>query len=306
MRVLSIGEILWDIFPDQERLGGAALNFSANTARLGDSATLITAIGDDARGRAALEIMRQLGLTTDCVHVVQGHATGVARVGVNASGDPCFEIPRPAAFDQLTMTPDLYADALLNKSDWLYFGTLMQTEPHIEQIIEHLAQTLPKIRCFYDINLREGHWNLPLVERLCHLASILKLNEQEARTLAKLSGISVSEYSLTTFCEVWAKGFDIDTICVTLGEAGCYVYSGDEECNVPGYSTIVEDTVGAGDAFAAAFLHGFHHHWPIERIARFANALGSIVASKAGATPNWSIEECFTVAGISSGEIASY
>ena len=45
MRVLSIGEILWDIFPDQERLGGAALNFSANIGRLGDSATLITAVG---------------------------------------------------------------------------------------------------------------------------------------------------------------------------------------------------------------------------------------------------------------------
>jgi fructokinase len=304
VRVLSVGEILWDIFPDQERLGGAALNFSANTARLGNSATLMTAVGDDARGRAALEIMHQLGLTTDCVHIAHGHATGVAQVGVNASGDPRFEIPRPAAFDQLTMTPDLYADALRNKSDWLYFGTLMQTEPHIERMIEHLGQTLPGIRCFYDINLREGHWNLPLVERLCRLTSVLKMNEQEARILARLSGISPSEYSLTTFCKVWAKRFDIDTICVTLGEAGCYVYSGGEEYNVPGYATIVEDTVGAGDAFAAAFLHGLNHHWPIERIAHFANALGSIVASKAGATPDWSIEECFMVAGISSGEIA--
>ena len=41
MQVLSIGEILWDIFPDRELLGGAALNFSANIQRLGDSAGLL-------------------------------------------------------------------------------------------------------------------------------------------------------------------------------------------------------------------------------------------------------------------------
>ena len=146
----------------------------------------------------------------------------------------------------------LLSDIVRWTPSWCYYGTLFPSRAHGRRVLRQLFEALPDARRFYDINLREGHWNLPLVERLCHLASILKLNEQEARTLAKLSGISVSEYSLTTFCEVWAKGFDIDTICVTLGEAGCYVYSGDEECNVPGYSTIVEDTVGAGDAFAAA------------------------------------------------------
>ena len=49
--------------------------------------------------------------------------------------------------------------------------------------------------------------------------------------------------------------------------------------------------MGSGDAFAAAFLHGYNLGWPVERAARFANALGALVASRAGATPNWTLGE---------------
>jgi fructokinase len=52
------------------------------------------------------------------------------------------------------------------------------------------------------------------------------------------------------------------------------------------------DTVGAGDAFAAAFLHGYELQWPRARTAAFANALGALVASRAGATPAWTVDEC--------------
>jgi fructokinase len=49
--------------------------------------------------------------------------------------------------------------------------------------------------------------------------------------------------------------------------------------------------VGAGDAFAAAFLHGLSRQWGIEEIAVFANRVGAIVASRAGAMPDWSVAE---------------
>ena len=111
MQVLSIGEILWDIFPNRELLGGAALNFSANIQRLGDSAGLLTAVGDDPRGRAAYKAMQQLGLATDFVQTASDLATGVAQVNTTSDGEPSFEIPRPAAFDGLSMTADLRAAA---------------------------------------------------------------------------------------------------------------------------------------------------------------------------------------------------
>jgi fructokinase len=52
------------------------------------------------------------------------------------------------------------------------------------------------------------------------------------------------------------------------------------------------DTVGAGDAFSAAFLHGLKQKWSVKKIAAFANAAGAIVASRSGATPDWKTKEC--------------
>jgi fructokinase len=299
MQVLSIGEILWDIFPNQELLGGAALNFSANIQRLGDSAGLLTAVGDDPRGRAAYKAMQQLGLATDFVQTATDLATGVAQVNTTSDGEPSFEIPRPAAFDRLSMTADLRDAAFSLGPDWLYFGTLLQIEPHVEEMTAYFARSLPGVRCFYDMNLRPRQWNFPLVQRLCELASVLKLNEAEAQTLGELEGTSSAAFSLESFCRVWASKYNIDAICVTLGGAGCCVYENQSAVMVPGFPVAVEDTVGAGDAFAAAFLHGYHRGWPTLLTARFANALGSIVASRAGATPAWSVEECFGIASIS-------
>lgn len=305
MRVLSIGEMLWDIFPDQERLGGAPLNFCANMHRLGDSATLITAVGKDHRGQLACEVMRAIGLTTDFVQVVEHKATGAALVSTSSEGEPHFVIPRPAAFDAIELSPQIFSRVRDLSVDWLYFGTLLQTESEIERFTESLALRLPGARCFYDMNLRAGHWNFPLIQRLSRLSSVLKLNEGEAETLSELGGTPLSEFSLESFCPAWASTYGIDVICVTLGAAGCCVYADGSVQRIPGYPVIVRDTVGSGDAFAAAFLHGYHRGWPILQTARFANALGAIVASHPGATPDWSVDECLAMAASPANAISS-
>ncbi|MEI9977338.1 MAG: PfkB family carbohydrate kinase [Ignavibacteriota bacterium] len=51
------------------------------------------------------------------------------------------------------------------------------------------------------------------------------------------------------------------------------------------------DTVGAGDAFAAALVHGIDARWPLLEVADFANRLGALVAGRRGGVPEWTIEE---------------
>lgn len=296
MRVLSIGEVLWDVFPERELLGGAALNFSVNTLRMGDHASLVTAVGDDARGHSALDAMQRFGLDTEFVAVAKDLPTGTAFVSRDSRGDPHFAIPRPAAFDRAALSPRMFEAAVALRPDWLYFGTLMQMEPAIEQLTQRLMQSLPGVRGFYDMNLRPDNWNPPLVERLCRLASVLKLNESEAGTLAPLAALPASQFSLEAFCERWSAKYAIETICITRGPHGCLVYDKGEIHEAPGYPTVVVDTVGAGDAFAAAFLHGYDRGWPMPRTALFGNALGSIVASRPGGIPAWSLEECLALA----------
>ena len=55
MRLIAIGEILFDLFGDEERLGGAVLNLAAHATRLGHDVALVSAVGDDERGRRPYE-----------------------------------------------------------------------------------------------------------------------------------------------------------------------------------------------------------------------------------------------------------
>lgn len=295
MRIWSIGEVLWDVFPDHETFGGAPLNFCANLQRLGDQALLLSAVGDDRHGRLALERMAALGLATQGVRTVKDLPTGIAMVGTNSFGEHTFVIPRPAAFDAVSTDASLIDAAQDAQIDWLYFGTLLQTNPAIESFTTTLAQQLAGTRGFYDMNLRAGHWDVALVQRLSHLASILKLNEHEAETLFTLTHAGDTNFSLEEFCRAWARTYAIDVICVTLGAAGCVIFDHQGFHRVGGCSVSVADTVGSGDAFAAGFLHGYNLGWPIDRAAGFANALGALVASRPGATPEWTIDEILTL-----------
>jgi fructokinase len=297
MLACGIGEVLWDIFSDHEQFGGAALNFCVNLQRLGDEAVLLSAVGNDEHGRIALERMRSVGLTTRGIEAIDGLATGTATVGTADNGEPTFVIHRPAAFDALSTSINSPTVTQLKDGgvQWIYFGTLLQTVPKIEQFTGELADYLLPARAFYDINLRPGQWNLPLVKRLSQLASVVKLNEGEAQTLFELTQSGDTEFSLEGFCQMWASTFDIDVICVTLGSAGCLIYDKGFTHRVGGYAVEVCDTVGSGDAFAAAFLHGYDRGWPISEIAAFANALGALVASRPGATPEWTVDEVLAI-----------
>jgi fructokinase len=291
LQIVGIGEVLWDVFGKKEFLGGAPLNFCAHAQQLGDNTALVTAVGADARGQRALDGIRTLGLNTEFVHTVREMATGTAIVQTDAAGNTSFVIERPAAFDCLTDAESLLDSIHELNPGWIYFGTLAMTNAHTEELLHRIVQCAPRAQRFYDMNLRAGHWNLELVKRLSGLASVLKLNEAEAEQLALLT-FSQSAFDLERFCRNWAEEYRIETICVTLGGDGCAVLHRGSFARFPGYRIQVADTVGAGDAFAAAFLHHLHTGLPMEQAARFANALGALVASKNGATPHWDIEEC--------------
>ncbi|QNI37681.1 PfkB family carbohydrate kinase [Edaphobacter albus] len=296
IRVLAVGEILWDIFDGTEILGGASLNFSANIQRLGGAATLITGVGADDRGYRAIDAMKLLGLSTKAVQIVPGEATGIALVESTPSGETTFHIPRPVAFDRIDTSTSSISAETLRLIEWIYFGTLLQTEPALEDFIAELIYTQPNVRCFYDLNLRTGHWNYALVQRLSHRCHVMKLNLDEAKILSGLAHPSSQTFDLTSFCQQWTSEYDIDTMCVTLGAEGCLIYSSGSVDTHSGFSIEVHDTVGAGDAFAAAFLHGYHSKWLTEDIARFANAAGALVASRPGATPEWTYGDCNHIA----------
>jgi sugar/nucleoside kinase (ribokinase family) len=80
-------------------------------------------------------------------------------------------------------------------------------------------------------------------------------------------------------------------LAVTRGENGCLIWTADGAAEHSGFRVPIQDTVGAGDAFAAGFLHGLDSGWPLARVAEVANRLGAVTAAHSGALPEWSMEE---------------
>ena len=286
--IVVLGEVLWDILPDGSCLGGAPLNFAVHAARLGYQPVLISAVGADPLGRRAVRILKRLDLLTSMVQTTRKWPTGKATVELDPHGQPTFTIHRPAAYDALQITDcDLEALSRL-KPAWIYYGTLFPSTPEGKATLFRLLAVLPGATQFYDINLRPGFEEPALVSELLARADVVKLNESEATTVARMSGLPEK---LEEFCRAGTERFGWRAVCVTLGACGCAILNGGEFVRADGYPVPVADSVGTGDAFAAAFLHGLTEGWPAARVAAFANRVGAIVASRVGATPEWTIAE---------------
>ncbi len=291
MRIVSIGEVLWDVIGTSEYLGGAPLNFAAHASKLGHEVYLVSGVGEDAPGEAALAAMRRLGIGTDLVELVPGASTGTAEVELDPSGKPMFRIVRPAAYDHVRITPALRQRIIALQPHWIYFGTLFHvTEPVLAATLQ-LLDALAAARRIYDVNLREGNWTLRAVEQLASRANVIKLSDSEAEFLDASMGAGEEASPIRHFCERWCDQYHCRTVCVTLGERGCAIYHDHHFTESPGRRVEVVDTIGAGDAFAAGLIHGMGEGWPMERCAAFANALAALAASRPGAIPEWSIEE---------------
>jgi fructokinase len=298
MRIVGIGEILYDVFPDCERLGGAPFNFAAHASRLGHEVLFLSAVGEDERGLRALREAQELGLSTEFIRTVPGAPTGIVSVDVDPAGQPSFTIHRPAAYDQLSLSAEDLARIAGFQPGWVCFGTLHQSHPPAKALTSLVLEACPSARRFYDINLRRDSYTDLLVEELMLAADVVKLNDAEAAEVSRMFGVPCN--SISRFLRYWAERCGWSAACVTLGEKGCAVLVDDEFVEVPCYPVQVRDTVGAGDAFAAAFLHGLSQGLPAAEIADFSNRVGALVASRPGAVPAWTLEECSSLRRIGS------
>ena len=292
VRIVSVGEILWDVIGDNEYLGGAPLNFAAHAQKLGHEVHPLSGVGADTRGRKALDLLKARGMSTEFVQIVKDKPTGTAEVELDMEGKPSFRIVRSVAYDFVDLSDAELKRIARLQPDWIYLGTLYHMSPHSLASTKKLLQAVPKTKRFYDVNLREGHWSLATIEELSALATVTKLSDSEAESLdASVDASEGPGQSIEDFCRRWCSRFGCSTMCVTFGERGCAIFRGGRFSQTPGFRVTVADTVGAGDAFSAAFVHGLSQGWPARRIAECANAVGAVVASKSGAIPDWTFAE---------------
>jgi fructokinase len=287
-RILVVGEVLWDIYERSKRLGGAPLSFAAHAKRLGCDPRLISAVGNDELGECTITKIASLGLDTALIQRTCRFKTGTAQVYVGPGERTRFVISRPAAYDCVTIS-DEYLKLLQEwEPGWFYYGTLFAALPQGNAVLDQVLAALPSTLKFYDLNLRPGYDSPELVAGLLARADVVKLNEEEVEAVRQFTGLpGTSE----PFCREASNRYGWKAVAVTFGARGCAMLLEDEYREVPGYAVEVADPVGAGDAFATAFLHGLRSTWPVSKMAQFANRVGALVASRHGAIPDWTLEE---------------
>jgi fructokinase len=284
--LVTIGEVLWDLFPDGKKLGGATFNLAFHARQLGLAAGTVARVGADALGEEILAEAARLGLPHDLCQVDPTLPTGTVKVALDAEGKPTFTITKNVAWDTIALTPAL--EHAIGRARALTFGTLAQRSAVSRKTIRTALARSPAAIKLCDINLRAPFFDAEVIRYSLGAATHLKLNDDELVVLASILGLAGDERAR---CRQLAHDFELEVVCVTKGAKGCAVYAGDAEWHVPGAKITVADTVGAGDAFSAGFVVKLLAGADVGAAARFANAIGALVASKPGGTPRLTAAE---------------
>jgi fructokinase len=277
--MLGLGELLWDIFPDGKRPGGAPANFAFHAAQLGHEASVISRVGDDELGRKLLTHLKDNGLSTEFIQIDPQKPTGAVTVEVAPDGTPKFTVVEYEAWDYLEDEPRLHQ--AVASADVVCFGTLTQRGEQSRKTVKSLLNSA-KNTVLFDINLRKNFWSKELVEDGLAQATIAKMNEREQQMLNQLG---LGKGDRVDWCRSILLEFQLEMVCVTRGKDGCLLVGMEVDLEHPGYPVEVADTVGCGDAFSAAVAHCHLRGYPLDKTAEFANRVGSFVASRPGATP---------------------
>lgn len=122
-KITCFGEVLWDIFPSQENIGGAPLNVALRLQSFGNDVSMISCVGDDEKGNTLLEYMNQNGLNSMNVQIHDKLQTGKVMVSLNDKGSATYEIQYSSAWDSIELTDE--ALSLAKQSDAFVFGSLV-------------------------------------------------------------------------------------------------------------------------------------------------------------------------------------
>jgi fructokinase len=277
--IVGIGEILWDVFPDGRKLGGAPANFAFYAKSLGEDGTIVSRVGKDKEGAEILSRLHSADLETRWIEVDHAHPTGSVTVFIDERNLPQFTIHEERAWDYLEMNPGL--DALAAAADAVSFGSLGQRSAVSRMaILSFLENTRRDCLQIFDLNLRPPHISRESIDYLLKRSRILKLNDEEIQKVAPFLGIPGGEDEIAA---ALLEAYPLDLVVLTRGGGGSRIFSKDGTLESPAVRVDVVDTVGAGDAFAAVVAVGLLRKKSLQHINAVANQVAGLVCSRRGA-----------------------
>ena len=286
-KILSFGEIIWDVYPDQRYIGGAPLNFAAHCAGCGLQTALISAVGGDELGNEALARIRELGVRTDLIEVIEEKPTGQCTVTIKRR-TPSYRVLTDVAYDHIFLSEDTLGAIRAESYDALYFGTLIQRSHASRSALCALLESCSIPTVFCDLNLRPGCYDSDSISLCLRNATILKLSDEEEPILRKTGFYECFSNEPEAIAKAIAARYgNLKMILITCGEKGSYAYDTKAQIGLrqPIVQVPVVSTVGAGDSFSAAWISAHLDGLPLSICMRKAAELSAFVVSHKDAVP---------------------
>ncbi|MDG6778267.1 PfkB family carbohydrate kinase [Thiomicrorhabdus sp. zzn3] len=284
-QITIYGEVLFDCFNRSERagqadqaervLGGAPFNVCWHLQALGDQPIFISRVGEDQLGEQILQQARSWGISTDNIQQDKQHPTGQVQVSL-IDNEPHYDIKADSAYDFIEQ-----ACTKLNQATGiLYHGSLALRSDYAKQQFRLLVEA-GQWEMFVDVNLRAPWWDRESLFEWLGQARWIKLNVDELRELGFM------QPDLKLAMHAFMGQFGCEQVIVTQGADGALVLTPTGFFGIkPERVDRFVDTVGAGDAFTAIYIHGLIKNWPIEKTLSTAQTFASKVVGIRGATPH--------------------
>jgi len=278
--IVGVGELLWDIFPDAKKAGGAPVNFVYHAAQMGADGCAISAVGDDELGDEIVSELNKYGIR-NCIEKV-AYPTGRVMVELK-DGLPTYDIIEGVAWDYIPLTSK--ALDLVRAADAICFGSLAQRSPVSHTTIGALIDATPETSLrIFDVNLRQHYYSKELINESLLKSNVLKLNDEELLVMRRLYDLTGSDNDV---CLGLLKKYGLRYLILTAGSVASTIYSLNETSVIATPKVKVADTVGAGDAFTGAFVCSVLTGKTLREAHQKAVEVAAYVCTKQGAWVNY-------------------
>jgi sugar/nucleoside kinase (ribokinase family) len=311
--IISLGELLVEIMRDKINAkhgdigaiykgpfpSGAPAIFIDSAARMGKPFNLSTGfigvIGNDEFGKCILEKLHNDNVDTSQIRITNKLTTGIAFNQYNSDGSRKFIFAQGAAGE--TSELDINEEYFQGIKNIHIMGSALsitnKSRDACYKAIDIAQRKNPKVIVSFDPNLRPEMLDLKTIitisKPILEKTDILLPSGEEAEHLAGLKG---PENACRKLLEMGPK-----IVVLKQGHKGCTVFTSDEikGLRIKGLKVVEKDPTGAGDCFGGAFIIGYLVGWELEKIAKFANAVGALKVESFGPMPETSYEEVISL-----------
>lgn len=277
-KIVCFGEVLWDVFPTDKKIGGAPLNVALRLYSLNNEVAIISALGDDASGKELKLELENFSISY-YLQTDKEYKTSTVAISLDKNGSASYLIHKPCAWDNIQVNNEL--KSLVKNSDAFIFGSLVARSNTSRNTLITLLD-ISKFSVF-DVNLRPPHYHMSSIQILMNAANFIKFNDDELKEISSSLGcLSASIEQTILFI---ANKTNTTTIAVTLGSKGAILFLKERFFYCKGYQVEVADTVGSGDSFLATLIDALLKDEDPQLAIDKSCAVGALVAKNKGANP---------------------